>query len=151
MPSGSTQYKLALQGAMNNLTHWEKYSPVSIGIEDMFNRLDAFADHSPNYPPYNIVKIDDITQQLEIALAGFKKEDIEVFTERKVLNINVNKTKESVGEYVHKGLAYRTFSRSWQLSDDTVVTDVTFVDGLLTVTLEKQVPEEHRRKVLPIS
>ena len=105
----------------------------------------------PTTHPYNIVKIDDITQQLEIALAGFKKEDIEVSTERKVLNITVNKTKESVGEYVHKGLAYRTFSRSWQLSDDTVVTDVTFVDGLLTVTLEKQVPEEHRRKVLPIS
>ena len=136
---------------MNNLARWERYAPVSIGIEEMFNRLDQLADHTPNYPPYNIVKLDDVRQQLQIALAGFRKEDIEVATERKVLNISVSKAYDPEGDYVHKGIAQRTFNRNWQLSDDTVVTDVTYIDGLLKVTLEKQVPEEDKRKLLPIA
>ena len=62
---------------MNNLARWERYSPVGIGLEDMFRRLDAFADNaSTNYPPYNIKKLDETSQVLEIALAGFTKEDI---------------------------------------------------------------------------
>ena len=136
---------------MNNLARWERYAPVSIGIEEMFNRLDALADHTPNYPPFNIVRLDKERQQLQVALAGFKKEDIEVAVERKVLNISVSKAYETEGEYVHKGVAQRSFSRNWQLSDDTVVTDVTYIDGLLRVTLEKQVPEEDKRKLLPIA
>lgn len=137
---------------MNNLTRWETYSPVSIGFEDMFKRLDALADNpQQNYPPYNLVKLDDERQQLQLALAGFTREDIEVAVERKVLNISVSKTYETEGEYVHKGIAQRSFSRNWQLSDDTVVDEVTYIDGLLRVTLRREVPEEHKRKVLPIS
>ena len=137
---------------MNNLTRWETYSPVSIGFEDMFKRLDALADNpQQNYPPYNLVKLDDERQQLQLALAGFTREDIEVAVERKVLNISVSKTYETEGEYVHKGIAQRSFSRNWQLSDDTVVDEVTYIDGLLRVTLRREVPEEYKRKVLPIS
>lgn len=137
---------------MNNLTRWETYSPVSIGFEDMFKRLDALADNpQQNYPPYNLVKLDDERQQLQLALAGFTREDIEVAVERKVLNISVSKTYETEGEYVHKGIAQRSFSRNWQLSDDTVVDEVTYIDGLLRVTLRREVPEENKRKVLPIS
>ena len=78
---------------MNNLTRWETYSPVSIGFEDMFKRLDALADNPQrNYPPYNLIKLDDECQQLQLALAGFRREDIEVAIERKVLNISISKT-----------------------------------------------------------
>ena len=64
---------------MNNLTRWESYTPVSIGFEDMFKRLDALAANpTTNYPPYNLVKLDDEKQQLQLALAGFSREDIEV-------------------------------------------------------------------------
>ena len=137
---------------MNNLARWETYSPVSIGFEDMWKTLDALAANpQQNYPPYNIVKLDDERQQLQVALAGFMKDDIEVAVEKKVLNIRVQKTYESEGEYVHRGIAQRSFSRNWQLSDDTVVSDVTYIDGLLRVTLEKQVPEEDKRRVLPIT
>ena len=118
----------------------------------MFKRLDALADNpQQNYPPYNLVKLDDERQQLQLALAGFTREDIEVAVERKVLNISVSKTYETEGEYVHKGIAQRSFSRNWQLSDDTVVDEVTYIDGLLRVTLRREVPEENKRKVLPIS
>ena len=137
---------------MNNITRWEAYNPVSIGFEDMFKRLDALAANSTsNYPPYNLVKLDDERQQLQLALAGFSREDIEVSVERKVLNISVQKSDTEVGEYVHKGISSRTFSRNWQLSQDTLVDEVTFVNGLLSVTLKREIPEEARKKILPIS
>ncbi len=136
---------------MNNLARWETYSPVSIGFDDMWKRLDAFASNPPTYPPYNIVKLDDERQQLQLALAGFLREDIVVAVEKKVLNISVGKTYDSEGEYVHRGIAQRSFSRNWQLSEDTVVEDVTYIDGLLRVTLKQEIPEEARRKVFDIS
>ena len=135
----------------NDLVRWERYSPVGIGLEEMFKRLDTFADSTAtNYPPYNLVKLDEERQQLQIALAGFLKEDIEVAVERKVLNINVSKTFTEEGDYVHRGIAQRSFSRNWQLSGDTVVEAVSFIDGLLRVTLRKEVPEAEKRKVLTI-
>lgn len=137
---------------MNNaLTRWERYSPVGIGLEDMFKRLDAFADNGTNYPPYNIVKLDDEKQQLQIALAGFQKEDIEVAVEQGVLQVSVSKSYETEGQYVHRGIAQRSFARNWQLADDTIVEEVTYLDGLLRVTLAREVPEEKKRKLLPIS
>ena len=136
---------------MNALTRWEQYAPVGIGLEDMFKRLDAFADNNANYPPYNIVRLDNDSQQLQIALAGFLREDIEVAVEQNVLQVSVQKSYETEGEYVHRGIAQRTFARNWQLADDTVVGDVTYIDGLLRINLERQVPEEKKRKVLPIS
>ena len=136
---------------MTNLARWERYAPTTIGLEDMFRRLDTFADHGTNYPPYNLVKLDEEKQQLQIALAGFKKDDIEVAVERQVLSVSVNKVADAVGEFVHRGIAQRTFARNWQLSEDTKIEDVTFIDGLLCVTLMKEIPEEAKRKVLPIS
>ncbi len=137
---------------MNALTRWETYNPVSFGLEDMFKRLDVLQDSTAtNYPPYNIVKLNDTTQQLEIALAGFSREEIEVAVERNVLTVSTKKEKEDGREYTHKGLARRTFARNWQLSDDTVVENVTYKDGLLTLDVRKEVPESQQRKLLPIS
>ena len=140
---------------MNSLARWERYSPVGIGLEDMFKRLDAMADTGAanNYPPYNIVKIDDHTQELQIALAGIKKEDIEVAVERGVLTVKTNRDKEVVEPvaFLHKGIAQRTFARNWQLSDQAVVDEPRYVDGMLYITVRLQVPEAQKRKVLPIS
>jgi len=137
---------------MNNLTRWERYAPVSFGIEDMFKRLDAFADsNSVNYPPYNILKIDDHTQELQIALAGFNKDDIEVSVERNVLAVSAKHVPDNLGEYVHKGIAMRNVNRNWQLGDNTRVSEPKFIDGMLYITVSQEVPEEQRRKVLPIS
>ena len=139
---------------MNQLARWERYSPVGIGLEDMFKRLDAMADTAAsNYPPYNIVKIDDHTQELQIALAGFKKEQIEVSLERGVLTVSTKADTESseVGHYLHRGIAKRTFARNWQLSDLAVVDKPRYVDGMLYVTIRMELPEEQKRKVLSIS
>ena len=137
---------------MNNMLRWEKYAPVGIGMEEMFRRLDAFADNRSSYPPYNIVKGIDGSQELQIALARFNKEDIEVAVEKSVLSVSVSKTNEEEHtEYVHRGIAQRTFSRNWELSDDTRVSNISYTNGLLRITLVQEIPEEQKRKVLPIS
>ena len=136
----------------NNLIKWERYSPVALGLEETFKRLDTMLDSNiSSYPPYNILKISDTSQVLEIALAGWSKDDIEVSVETRVLNVKVEKSvKPELGEYIHKGLALRTFSRNWVLSDDTEVGDISYVDGLLRIELNKNIPEEHKKRVLPI-
>ena len=138
---------------MNNaLARWETYNPVSFGLEDMFKRLDVLTDSAAtNYPPYNIIKVSDELHRLEIALAGFKREEIEVAVERNVLTVKTNREGTDGREYTHKGLARRTFARNWQLSDDAVVENVKYEDGLLTLNVRKEVPEAQKRKLLPIS
>ncbi len=136
----------------NSLARWETYNPVSLGLGDFFKQLDSFTDSAAtNYPPYNIVVLDENTQQLEIALAGFTRDEIEVSTERNVLTVKTNKEDPDGREYSYKGLARRTFARNWKLSPEAVVENVTYQDGLLTLDIRKEVPEEHRRKLLPIS
>ncbi len=136
---------------MTNLTSWQRYSPVSLGLETMFNRLDALTDSTAtNYPPFNIIKTSDTTTELEMALAGFSRDEIEVSTESGVLNVATHREEKDGREYSHRGLAHRTFSRNWQLGDDVVVDEVLYKDGLLTIKLRREVPEAQQRKVLPI-
>ena len=124
----------------------EKINRNSIGLDDYLNRFWDIPT-TQNYPPYNLVQINNVLSKLEIALAGFKKNDIKVYTEFGKLYVEGKKEKsEDVGEFVHQGLAQRSFERSWTLSDDTEVGSVCFNDGLLTVELKKIVPEHHARK-----
>ena len=118
-----------------------------IGMDDYLDRFFN-ADYSTNYPPYNLIHVNNVESVLEIALAGFSKKDIKVYTEYGKLIIEGKKeSKESDSvNYVHQGLAQRSFNRTWQLSDDVEVGEVKFEDGLLTVKLGKVVPEHHARK-----
>ena len=139
-----------LRRTMSNL-RWEQYAPVTLGLETFFHRLDALQDNKGNYPPYNIVTTGDETQELEIALAGFTREEIEVSTERGVLTVSGRSADADDREYVHKGVAKRSFARNWQLADDTVVDGVSFENGLLTVKLRKELPEAQKKRVLDIN
>ena len=137
---------------MNALTRWERYAPISLGVEDMFKRLDALADNTTsNYPPYNILRIDETSQELHIALAGIAKEDINVSIERGVLNVSTNATTADTRQYLHRGIAQRTFSRNWQLGDQAVVGEPRYVDGMLIIPISLHVPEEQQRRELPIT
>ena len=131
----------------NNLPElMEKSTKNSIGLDDYLNR---FWDESTkeNYPPYNLIQLNNHESKLEIALAGFKKDELQVFTEFGKLHVEGKKeTSETDGTFVHKGLAQRSFKRVWTVSDDTKVGSVKFKDGLLTVELNKIVPEHHARK-----
>ncbi len=137
---------------MNNLTRWERYAPVTLGVEDMFHRLDALVDNTTsNYPPYNIIKIDEVSQELHIALAGISKEDITVSVERGVLNVGTSTAAADTRQYLHRGIAQRTFSRNWQLGDQAVVGEPRYVNGMLIIPISLQVPEEQKRRELPIT
>ena len=118
----------------------------SIGMDEWFHRMGTLHQTELNYPPYNLVKEDNITFRLEVALAGFKKEEIIVTTESGKLFVEGQTEKEDV-EYVHQGLAKRAFTRSWTLSDDVEVRNVVFEDGLLTIELKRIIPEHQQRKV----
>ena len=96
---------------------------------------------------YNIVHVNNVESRLEIALAGFKKKEVKVYTEYGKIFVEGTKEKKEEETYSHKGLAQRSFSRQWSLSDDVEVKDVSFADGLLTITLGKIVPEHHAKKV----
>ena len=127
--------------------NWETYTPYSIGFNETFNRLEALAGGGTNYPPYNIVNGSDGRTTLEVALAGFSREDIEVETVRNVLTVSARKAPaDKERNYEHKGISYRTFSRNWQMGDDVEVESVDFVDGLLIISLRKELPEKQKRK-----
>ena len=124
----------------------EKITKNSIGLDNYFD--DFFKIQTPsNYPPYNLVQLNNHESRLEVALAGFKKDEVKVYTEFGKLHVEGNKEeKETDVEYTHRGLAQRAFTRTWQLSDDCEVRQVVFADGLLSVELGKIVPEKHARK-----
>ena len=126
----------------------EKYS---IGMDEWFNRFDTVHESTTNYPPYNLIKESETEFRLELALAGYKKEDIKVSTEWNKLSVEAKKSETSdVGEYLHNGLAKRAFTRTWTLSDDVEVSDVNLEDGLLVIKLSRVIPEHQKRKVYEI-
>jgi len=158
MPSGSTKHKLALEGAtiMNSITRYaasdlpalmEKINKYSIGMDEYFDRLFHLHETTSNYPPYNLVQVSNVESRLELALAGFKKKEVYVYTQDGKLFVEGQKEdKETESNYLHKGLAQRSFTRAWTLSDDTEVRSVDFEDGLLSITLGRIVPDHHKRK-----
>ena len=137
---------LARYHAANLPALLEKINRNSIGLDDYLNR---FWDNTTteNYPPYNLVQVNNVESRLEIALAGFKKDEVSVYTEFGKLSVEGKKEEsKDDGEFVHKGLAQRSFARQWTLADDTEVRSVSFNDGLLVVELGKIVPDHHARK-----
>lgn len=132
---------------MTNKYTWDIYSPFSVGLDDVFNRLEAMSGHNTSYPPYNLIKHDASNYEIEIALAGFKPDEIEVSTEQNILRVASKVEKRDTERtYLHKGLSKRSFNNSWQLADDVRVSAVDFADGLLTISLEKIIPE-HQKKI----
>ena len=124
----------------------DRITKNSIGLDSYLDQFFNVTQHQ-SYPPYNLVHVNNVESRLEIALAGFKKKEIKVFTEFGKLYVEGKKEEsKNDGEFVHKGLAQRSFSRVWTISDDTKVGSVSFEDGLLTVVLGKIVPEHHARK-----
>tara|TARA_Y100001970_G_scaffold172887_1_gene211287 strand:- start:258 stop:710 length:453 start_codon:yes stop_codon:yes gene_type:complete len=124
----------------------------TIGLEDWITRFDnAFETSKVNYPPYNLIKESDTRFRLELAVAGFRKEDVEVTTEYNKLTVEAKQEDSATDEYLHRGLAARAFNRSWTLSDDVEIDEVTFTNGLLTVRLNKIVPDHQKRKVYEIT
>ena len=143
----------------NNLSLFDNFNqltPFAVGFERHFNRLSDYVEHnatSTGFPPYNIQKVEDFKYEIEIALAGFSKDDLEIEKADGVLSIR--STKESSDKHddestLHRGISYRKFNRKFTLAEDVEVIGASLKDGLLTVTLEQVVPEEKKPKLIPI-
>ena len=125
---------LARYHAANLPDLFDKITKNSIGMDDYLNSFFNSDFPQSNYPPYNLIQLNNHESKLEIALAGFKKDELKVYTEFGKLYVKGRKEESKVdGEFIHQGLAQRSFERVWTVSDDTKIGSVEFVDGLLTV------------------
>ena len=138
----------------NALSIFNQLRPLSVGFDDMFDHFESMFDvPTINYPPYNIVKTGDNKFDIEVALAGFNKKDINVTSENNMLTIESKqdeKSKDKDGEVIHKGISKRYFKRSFTIADDVEVKGAELKDGLLKVSMEKIIPDAKKLKSIDI-
>ena len=132
----------------------DRLLPTALGFENAFAALDN-ASHlltatQTAFPPVNVIKKDDYNFILELAVAGYRQNEIEVTTERNSLKVTGKKVDEDTREYLVKGIAGRKFSRQFVLSDTVVVRDANLADGILSIQLENVVPEEQKPRKIEI-
>ena len=144
-----------------SLSIFNQLRPFTVGYDNVFDRWDTmfnddhFFNNTGNYPPYNIVKTGDYTYDIELALAGFGKKDIDVnfaenqLTIKSIKEIKENEDKESNG-ILHRGISKRHFTRSFTIADDVEIKGAELKDGLLKVSLEKIIPENKRPRTIQI-
>ena len=157
-------YNLALEGGIMVLARHSAFTPqdfqkamgFSIGFDSLFDRLfDMDTTRDSGYPPYNIRKVNELQYVIELALAGFSKDDIEVEVTEGQLAIRSKKLEEktevnSDDSFVHKGIAKRSFMRQFTLSDDIIVKGADLKYGMLIIDLEKVIPDEKKPRLIQI-
>jgi len=140
------------------LSIFNQLRPLSVGFDDVFDHFESMFEGptltlGSNYPPYNIVKTGDNKFDIEVALAGFNKKDINVTSENGMLTIESKedeKSKDKDGEVLHKGISKRYFKKSFTIADDVEITGANLKDGMLKVSMEKIVPEAKKLKTIEI-
>ncbi|MAZ46204.1 MAG: heat-shock protein [Rickettsiales bacterium] len=139
----------------NNLTTFDKnkFIPYSIGFDNLFDRLfDMDLESSNSYPPYNISKVDDNNYIIEMALAGFNKDDIEIEIADSELTVRSKKREDSNKDVnlIHQGISQRSFNRKFTLSEEILVKNAEMKNGMLIIKLEKFIPENKKPKLINI-
>ena len=139
------------------LSIFNQLRPLSVGFDDVFDHFESMFDYDTvnvsNYPPYNIVKTGGNKFDIEVALAGFNKKDIDVTSENGMLTIESkqeDKSKDKDGEVLHKGISKRYFKKSFTIADDVEINGAELKDGMLRVSMEKIVPEAKKLKTIEI-
>ena len=133
---------------MKDLTMFDQFKNLTVGFDDVFEQLsDLTRFEVPKYPPYNIRKTEGNKYQLEMALAGFSKVDLDVEVKDNTLTVSGNNSNEEEGGFVYKGIAQRAFTRQWALTDYLKVFNAKFKDGVLIVDMELNQPESKAKKV----
>ena len=138
---------------MNNLTTFDPFRNLTVGFDSIFDQLSSLSQFEiPKYPPYNIKKVEDNKYQLEMALAGFAKSDLEVEVKDNTLTVTGNSADdtETTNSFVYKGIAQRAFTRQWALMDYLKVFNANFKDGVLVVDMELNLPEEKKSKKIEV-
>lgn len=122
-----------------------------IGFDHVWNEIERLSDMADNklYPPHNVVKHDDVNFTVELALAGYNKDDLTVEVKDGILVVAGDKSSEE-REYLHRGISSKKFTRTFRLSEHVVVSGADFVDGLLVIDLKVEIPEEKLPRTIPI-
>jgi molecular chaperone IbpA len=124
---------------------------MTVGFDDIFDQLSTLSQYeTPNYPPYNIKKVGKDKYQLDMALAGFKKEDVIVEVNDNTLTVSGKAADKEDDSFVHKGIARRAFKRQWTLAEHLEVKDAQLKDGVLTVDMKLNLPEEKKPRTIKI-
>ena len=142
-----------------NLSVWNSLRPFSVGFDSIFEEFDRVLEsterHNSNYPPYNINKISDNNYKIEVALAGYSKDDIELELKDSTLTVRNKQREKIVNEdtngVIHKGIATRQFERAFTISEDIKVKNAELTNGLLNIDLERIIPEEKKARLINIS
>ena len=145
----------------NNLSIFNNLRPLTVGFDNMFDHFEHMLDDSffsngtaGNFPPYNIVKTGDHTYNIELALAGFNKKDIEVVSANGQLTVRSKKEEtdhpDNTDLKIYQGISKRQFVRSFTVADNIEVRGAELKDGLLVIALERIIPEEHKEKFIEI-
>jgi molecular chaperone IbpA len=144
----------------NGLSIFNQLRPVTVGFDNMFDHFERMFDGDVatfqtqiNFPPYNIVKTGDFTYDVELALAGFSKDDITVDYADNLLTVkSVKKEKSEDGKdgVLHRGISKRMFSKAFTIADDVEVKGAELKDGLLKISLERIVPEGKKPRNIEI-
>lgn len=124
--------------------------PFTIGFDSLFYSLDTLASHNTSFPPHNIVKIDDESYALEMAVAGFNDEEISITLDKSELIIAGSKKNPRTSGFIHHGIATRSFTKKFEIAEHIVVKEATIDNGILTVELKLEIPEELKPKQIPI-
>ena len=131
--------------------HFNNLTPYAVGFDRLFDQLASSSRVTNSYPPYDILKDDDYNFKIEMALAGFSKKDIEVEVAENLLTIKSVRENNQDSKNVYKGISYRKFTREFTIADDIEVKDPKLEDGLLTIKLERIVPDEKKPKLIKIT
>jgi molecular chaperone IbpA len=125
-----------------------------IGFDDTYSRLakihDDVTKYIPNYPPYNIKKVEDNKYVIELACAGFAKQDVEITLDDNKLTIK-GKASDDAGNFIFKGIANRAFTRTFALDDQVEIKDAAMLNGMLKIFLEKIIPEHRKPRKIDIA
>ena len=136
------------------LDNFNQLTPYAVGFDRVFDTLNRYVDNNVNstgFPPYDIQKVDDFKYQIDMALAGFSKDDIEVEVSDGTLSVRSDKKEEPEDEFTyHRGISYRKFERKFTLADDLVVNGAKLENGMLTIDLERIVPEEKKPRLISV-
>ena len=134
------------------MTHFKLPRSAFIGFDNIFDELERItaASAQDNYPPHNIVRISENEFAIELAVVGFKEEDLELKQQDGILYVHGAKKNQPQVDYVHRGISGRSFKRSFRLSEHVEVKGADLRDGLLVINLERVVPEEKRPRVIQI-
>ena len=135
---------------MTAIDSFGRFRPFAIGFDRFFEDIERVSSINDNFPPYNVIKSSEDSYLIELAVAGFNKDELNIEYKDSILTVTGDNTTRQELDFVHKGISERSFRRSWTLGDHVKVKTATVVNGLLVISLEREIPESEKPQTIKI-